>query len=469
MEVERISCAPHLVVREVVQVLAANAQAKDITLTFEADGPIPEAIQSDPSRLRQIVTNLVGNAIKFTKTGGVKIVLSLVAGPNPKLCIDVADSGIGMTQQQMDRIFDPFSQADSSVTRRFGGTGLGLTISRRFAEALGGEITVSSEPGKGSVFSVTIDTGPLDGIEMVQPDALDTADQHQEAQLTSWKFNSERVLVVDDARENRELLEVVLGEAGLTVECAENGKVGSDMALANEYDVILMDMQMPVMDGYAATRLLREQGLSTPLYALTANAMKGFEKECLEVGASGFLTKPIDIDLLLETLGNLLGVKQVTAPTSNDVIRAAAAVAATVSEGAPIVSTLPLNVPRFAAVIRTFHQRLEEELAEMNTALGANDFAHLANRAHWLKGSGGSVGFPAFTDPATRLEIQAQEESPEDITLTLLEIEQLWRRIQLPPDSSPPAVTATTESTHHDPAPHGATAAVSGNQPIQNY
>ena len=429
LEVERVPCTPHKIVREVVQVLTAKANEKLISLTFEADGSIPESIRTDPSRLRQIVTNLVGNAIKFTETGGVKVVLSLVAEKEPKLRIDVRDSGIGMTQEHMDRIFDPFSQADSSVTRRFGGTGLGLTISRRFAEALGGGITVTSEEGAGSVFSVLINAGPLEGVELIHPDAIDSHEDEVEQQ-TSWRFSSGSVLVVDDGSENRELVTLVLEEAGLNVEGAENGEVGVEMALENGYDLILMDMQMPVMDGYAATRMLREKGLATPIYALTANAMKGFEKKCMEVGCSGFLTKPIDIDILLQAVGDVLDGEHISVDQHDAGPRAMEIVSEPV--GGTIHSTVLASNPEFAGVVAKFINRLDEQLVAMRDAWQGRDLDELASLAHWLKGSGGTVGFSNFTDPVARLERQAKQGLIDEIESTLSEIACISARLQAP-------------------------------------
>ncbi len=453
LDIEQVSCSAHVIVREVLHVLAVKAKEKGIELTYEADGAIPEFITSDPARLRQIVTNLVGNAIKFTESGGVKVVLSLSSMVPTKLRIDIQDSGIGMSEEQMARIFDPFSQADSSVTRRFGGTGLGLSISRKFAEALGGKISVSSEPGKGSVFSVLVDTGSLDGIKLVDPESLDNDTIPETNQQASWAFNGERILVVDDGTENRELVTLVLEEAGLSVEGAENGKVGAELAMAEEFDLILMDMQMPVMDGYAATRFLRQNGLKTPIYALTAHAMKGFEKECYEAGCSGFLTKPIDIDLLLQTVGSVLGADQTPGGEANAQLSDSASKPQAPHDNSPLVSTLPLHIPRFAAVVTSFAHRVEEQLQVMDEVFEANDFEQLADLAHWLKGSGGTVGFPAFTAPASQLETSAKSNDVDQITAILAELRALSARIQIPEpsvDAQPASCMASAQESNAD-------------------
>ena len=234
----------------------------------------------------------------------------------PRLLIEIADTGIGIPQDKIESIFDPFTQADSTVTRRFGGTGLGLSISRKFARALGGDITVKSRPGKGSTFKVTLKTGDLQGVPFLQPEEVATATQGFEAkEQRRWQFPKARVLIVDDGAENRELLRLLLQETGLMVDEAENGQVGVEKAAAGHYDVILMDVNMPVLDGFAATRKLRQQGVKTPIIALTANAMKGSEQECLDAGYSGYVSKPIDIDLFVEMMAERLGGQPVEKET----------------------------------------------------------------------------------------------------------------------------------------------------------
>jgi CheY-like chemotaxis protein/HPt (histidine-containing phosphotransfer) domain-containing protein len=277
-----------------------------------------------------------------------------------------------------------------------------------------------------------VDTGPLDGVKQVHPDKLDSYEERFSEQQVSWRFSSGRVLVVDDGTENRELVTLVLEEVGLHVEGAENGKVGAEMAMGKPFDLILMDMQMPVMDGYAATRLLREKGLTTPIYALTAHAMKGFEQECMSAGCTGYLTKPINIDLLLETVGQVLGGERFEDGAANDETPDSPSEQQAALDDTPIVSTLPMDNPRFAAVVAMFVTRLEEELQSMNDAWETRDFKKLAELAHWMKGAGGTVGFAAFTAPASRLETLAKEEKPEQIESTLLELQELSRRIQPP-------------------------------------
>jgi PAS domain S-box-containing protein len=452
LEVERLPCPPHVIIQETLQVLVVKAREKGISLDFEAEGPIPETVLTDRSRLRQIITNLVGNAIKFTEKGGVRVVTRLNAsGTQPQLVIDVADTGIGMAEGTLESIFDPFVQADTSITRRFGGTGLGLAISRRFARLLGGDITVRSEPGKGSVFTITVDTGPLEGVRLLQPDELGSAEDGAEAESQGrWEFPPARVLVVDDGDENRELLVLVLEEAGLLVDTAENGKVGMDKALETSFDVLLMDVQMPVMDGYTATRSLREQGVPIPIIALTAHAMKGFETECLAAGFSGYMTKPIDIDGLMRSLAELLGGRRTERARAEDpAIRTlpdAPEDEVPAGGATAIVSRLPADDPRFRRLIERFVPRLHEQIAAMDRAWEARDFEQLAGLAHWLKGSGGTVGFDEFTEPALNLEQLAKAKDEDRIEAAIGILRRLAGRVVVsPPEAAPETPAALAE------------------------
>jgi PAS domain S-box-containing protein len=446
LEVERIACAPHAVVREVVEVLNVRAQEKGIELRFDCASPIPETVESDPVRLRQIVTNLVGNAIKFTEKGGVTVLLAMRdEGAGSRLAIDVVDSGIGIPAHKLESVFDPFTQAESSTTRKYGGTGLGLTISRRFARALGGDITVSSEMGKGSVFMVRVDPGKLDGVPMLSPDEVMAATaQVAEAANEAWVFTRGRVLVVDDGAENRELVRLVLEEAGLEVAEAENGKVGAERALSEAFDVVLMDVQMPVMDGTTATRLLRSRGMDKPIYALTANAMKGFEAELNDAGFTGHMTKPVDIDQLLGELAKLLGGRrEARKPRPAEPVGGSAPAPRRPSQvgGDPVPSRLAHH-PKLRSVARRFGMQMPERMTAIEQACAARDFQTLAGLAHWLKGSGGTAGYDAFTTPAKSLEQAAKAHDENRCDAMVVELRDLVDRIVLPGDDDMPLAKA---------------------------
>ena len=305
-------CRPHQIVDEVVSLMRVRADAKGLQLAVEYHEPVPETIQTDPVRLRQILTNLVGNAVKFTELGSVRVVTRLVdqREHEPKLRFDVTDTGIGLAEHQIGAIFQPFTQVDGSMQRRFAGTGLGLAISKRLAELLGGDITVSSTPGKGSTFSVTVPTGPLEGVAVIaRPPATPLAPRSPA--LDEIKLAC-RLLLAEDGPDNQRLISLVLRKAGAEVTVAENGQVAVDRALAAQregrpFEVILMDIQMPVMNGYEATARLRQEGFRGPIIALTAHAMTEDRHKCLDAGCDDYLSKPVAPRELAKLVGVHLG------------------------------------------------------------------------------------------------------------------------------------------------------------------
>ena len=309
-EVEQIECKPCQLLDEVVELMQVRANGKGLPLTIRYEGPMPQRIQSDPTRLRQILINLVGNAIKFTEVGKIQIVARILDADSdaPKMQCDVVDTGIGMTAKQRDNLFQPFVQADSSTTRKFGGTGLGLTISKRLAQMLGGNVTVESTAGQGSVFSATLATGSLNNTAMCEhaSEGEYCIAQKKDPRALELELDC-RVLLAEDGPDNQRLISFVLKKAGADVTVAENGQIALDHALAARNDgapfhVILMDMQMPVLDGYQATIQLRQNGYSGSIVALTAHAMTHDCQKCLDVGCDGYQTKPIDRIQLIETV-----------------------------------------------------------------------------------------------------------------------------------------------------------------------
>jgi len=313
LQMERIACSPAALLADVVSLMRVRAAGKNLDLTLEYAGPCPATILTDPTRLRQILVNLVGNAIKFTEAGEVRIVAGVVDRDTakPKFACRVIDTGIGMTAEQIQSLFQPFQQADASTSRKFGGTGLGLAISKRLAEMLGGDITVESEPAKGSTFTVTINTGPLTGIafsdrpaEALATPAPTGAGASNTAAMPALNC---RVLLVEDGPDNQRLIAFLLKKAGATVSLAGNGLVACREVMAackrgEPFDVVLMDMQMPILDGYEATRQLRSEGYGRPIIALTAHAMTEDRQTCLDAGCDDYLTKPIDRKRLLATI-----------------------------------------------------------------------------------------------------------------------------------------------------------------------
>ena len=308
LTVEGIGFSVVRLVAEVATTMRLRAAEKGISLAVQFDGPIPEQVRTDPLRVRQILMNLVGNAVKFTHRGRVEIVVKCdnPNAPDPRLRIEVRDTGIGIRPEHLGRLFHPFAQADGSTTREYGGSGLGLVISQRLAKALGGEISVQSEFGSGSTFTVTLATGDLHGVPMLH-------DAHEAAITTqaggpgphgAHPTLTGRILVADDGADNRRLISTILTRHGASVELVNDGRHAVDAALAaaaagRAFDLIVLDMQMPVLDGYGAAASLRSKGIRTPIVALTAHAMADDRQKCLGAGCDDYAAKPIDRDALV--------------------------------------------------------------------------------------------------------------------------------------------------------------------------
>lgn len=316
LEVERTVCRPAEIASEVRELLQPRAEAARLRLEFLCDGSIPQQINSDPLRLRQILVNLVNNAIKFTPSGAVTVVAryhpaSLVDADakrhDARLEFEVRDTGIGMTPEQLSQMFQPFHQATVETSRRFGGTGLGLAISKQLVELLGGEIFVESQPGRGSTFRFDIQTGPVLPeaammTSLITPLPLNTRARRGEPPPLPQLRG--RVLLAEDAPDNQRLVEFILRKSGVDVTVVDNGQQAKQAAVqaskaAAPFDLILMDMQMPVLDGFEATRQLRSLGYKGPIVALTAHTLSSHRSRCIEAGCDDYATKPIDRQKLI--------------------------------------------------------------------------------------------------------------------------------------------------------------------------
>ena len=398
MRTELIACSPAQIAVDVASLLRVRAVEKKLRLDVVFETAIPDTIQSDPTRLRQIVMNLVSNAIKFTARGEVRIAVrcDLLA---ERIAFEVADTGVGLTTEQIARLFKPFSQADTSTTRRFGGTGLGLAISQRLATMMGGQVEVQSLPGRGSAFTVTVTTGSLAGVHLVTD--LSEAVVPAVAQtpvLAAAPALEANVLLAEDGYDNRVLIEAHLRKAGARIETAENGRIAVEKALAGHFDVILMDMQMPELDGYGATALLRGKGYTGPILALTAHAMAGDREKCLGAGCDDYLTKPIDRSRLYAAVASWSAKSRQLRPPA----AVTAAVTAAANDG-PLVSTFAAD-EEMAGILAGFVAQLPVRAAELSAALAAADLARVARIAHQLKGAAAGYGFAPITDAAAALE-----------------------------------------------------------------
>ncbi|HAN97656.1 MAG TPA: hypothetical protein DCQ98_09615 [Planctomycetaceae bacterium] len=426
LQIETIPCSPHQIIADAVSVLRVAAADKGIGLEYRWESPVPERILSDPYRLKQLLLNLIGNAVKFTDQGSVLVVARTERrGDLPALTIEVRDTGIGIAQEKLDAIFQPFVQADQSVTRRYGGTGLGLAIGRRIAEALGGDLTATSQVGRGSTFVARIVYGETPEAAECRPPCQIPGADVKGGESTPRDLTGLSILVVDDGETNRKLLRLLLERCGAEVRTVENGELAIEAAERSDFDVILMDMQMPVLDGYSATARLRERGFDGPIIALTANAMPGDREKCESAGCSGYLPKPIEPDRLFEVLAE-------RSPTSRrEPSRDPSRQPSCEPSREPIRSILPTDDPELREIVAEFLATLEVRMEAIDGAFRSNDSEELQRLAHWLKGAAGTVGFSCFTASAAELESLARSGRPSEVEGTIERIRSLQQRLVL--------------------------------------
>lgn len=305
LTLEITKARPESIAADVVSLLSVKANDKNIKLELEIDPSLQATVATDAIRVRQVLLNLVGNAIKFTQVGSVKVrgMSGKTADGKSAFCFQIEDTGIGIPSDQVERIFGEFVQADGSITRKFGGTGLGLALSRKLARALGGEIAIlRTESGKGTTFKACFEDFP--------ESTISTRIERETKSNPQWierSIQGLRILVVDDSLDNQQIIRHFLQNAGAIVATADNGAQGFEKASTGEFDLILMDLQMPEMDGYTATRKLRSAGFKRPIVALSAHAMTEVRDKCLEVGCTDYLPKPIHQPSLLATIARHLG------------------------------------------------------------------------------------------------------------------------------------------------------------------
>lgn len=419
MEVELLPQSPHQVISEAMSVMRVPAKKKGLSLDYAWSSPLPVKILTDASRFRQLLMNLIGNAIKFTQTGGITVMAELLQVDQKSILkVDVVDTGVGISEDKLQDIFQPFAQEDSSTTRRFGGTGLGLTISRKIAESLGGNLSVVSSPGAGSVFTACIEVGDLSGVEMLStpPVADIIAIPNNIPDQPLPQLSGGKVLLVEDGDTNRRMIQLLLKRANLDADVAVNGQEGMEKVIAGSYDVVLMDMQMPIKDGYTATRELREMGYKLPIVALTAHAMEGDRQKCLDVGCSDYLTKPIGEERLIRKLAEYL--PNPNTDRSHDDPKEALKMV-------PVRSCLDYDDPDYREIIESFKTDVVTRVSRMRELADQQNYEGLRIAAHWLKGTGGTAGFDQFTVPAVQLRRSVGDQNNARISQILDMIEGL--------------------------------------------
>jgi signal transduction histidine kinase/FixJ family two-component response regulator len=421
MDAEPSPCSPVALLGEIVSLMRPRAAEKRLEFAVECCGAIPERIHADATRVRQILINLISNAIKFTPSGEVRLRIALVGNTRterPMLRFDVVDTGIGLSPEAIAKLFVPFTQADASMARRYGGTGLGLAISKRLAQMLGGDVTVQSTFGEGSTFSLTLETGSLDGVPMLMnPDVL--VEAPAVVPLDPGDVSSPlraRVLLAEDTPDIQRLFAYYLETAGATVEVAHNGLVACERALAaaaagRPFDVILMDMQMPELDGEEATRHLRHAGYAGPIIAVTAHAMQSERDRCLEAGCDGFLSKPVAPEILIDVIRRTVGPK-----TAIEHEQGSPPLVSTLSGGQDLMRLLGL-----------FVASLPERVTALETSAADGNLEAIAKEAHQLRGTSASYGFMPISVVAAQLEASAKSGLLDAVRRQVVEVADLCR------------------------------------------
>ena len=403
------------VIEAVVDIMFMRAQQKRIELRAEIGEATVSRLRGDPDRLRQVLINLVANAIKFTEKGRVVLRAEPDSDhPAPgRLRFSVSDTGIGIPPEKLDSIFEAFTQGDASTTRKYGGTGLGLAISKRLVELMNGRIWAESQPSGGTTFYFTAQFGPAG------PAIPTTADGAEEADLAQrvGSFPGLRILVADDSEENRFLVVEYLKDLGCEIDSAEDGQAAVEKFCSGAYGLVLMDLQMPVMDGLAATRRIRgweeERGRSpTPILALTASTLSGDLQHALDAGCTAYIRKPVRLLTLVEAVGKYAAKKTTgeTLPPGRIQVRADA---------------------RLRAVIPEYLQNRRDDVQAIREALESLDYEKIRELGHKMHGSGSGYGFPRITEIGQALENACRERSADAIHSRIAELSTYLDRIEV--------------------------------------
>lgn len=405
LEIEILPVQIFDLVRGLEALMALRAKENNISFGIEWEFPIPGTIYTDPTRLKQILLNLCGNAIKFTKQGGVKV-QGKFDQEGKKISFVVTDTGVGLREEQKQRLFKAFSQGETSTTRKFGGTGLGLVISAELARLLGGEITVESRPGRGSSFTVTISTGDVEEVRLAyaEPKFFGPITRPA-AKMPKLKG---KILVAEDGKDNQEFVSLLLSKAGAEFQIVENGAIAIEEAFNDSFDLVLLDMQMPLVDGHMVVKVLRDRGFTQPIIAFTANAMKQDVEQCLAEGCNDIIAKPFSRETFYYTIGRYLGAPSEEA--EEEVMTKER------------VFQMWDSDPESAALYIRFIERLPDRLAKIGEANIKGEQTKLRTLLHQLKGAAAAVCCPNIGNAAKRMEaniVQNRQENIEEDFRTL--------------------------------------------------
>jgi CheY-like chemotaxis protein len=402
--------------------LRGRAEGKGLSFALRISPDVPRELNGDADRLRQVLINLLGNAIKFTSTGEVGLDIGLETLPDhtiQALRFKISDTGSGIPAQKLARIFEAFTQADTSISDRYGGTGLGLTISRSLVALMGGQLEVSSEEGKGSVFTFVIRfAGALNPTPRLANPAIPSRPSDDCTRRSAQKTRTGRILLVEDSKDNQLLITAYLKESAYQIEIAEDGQAAVDKFTTGAFDLVLMDVNMPVMNGYAATRKIREWEIEhtrrVPILALTAYAMDGEAASGREAGCDAHLTKPIQKASLLKAIEEHLKPRE----------------------------TIRVIAPEgIGELLPGYLKNRRVDLHSLGAASEKNDYGAIQVVGHQMKGSGTGYGLPALSEIGRRLELAAKEETAEGVRVQVSALADYLDRVEIVPHTNEISVT----------------------------
>jgi len=412
LDIERIDTSIFGIMADIDGLVGERAREKGLTFDIFYKFPMPRILITDPTRLKQILINLCENAKKFTETGGITVEVEYFEDSR-ELSFTVTDTGIGMSTDEMGNIFKAFTQADTTVIRKYGGTGLGLCISQQLAQKLGGNISCHSEKGKGSQFVLTVDAGVKENAEMIYEVSHEDLQRHKKSARKSHIPTqlSGKVLLAEDSVDNQQLISMYIRKTGASVTVAENGKIAVNHVMSEDFDLIFMDMQMPVMGGLEATQWLRQIGCRTPIVALTANAMKQDRDRCIASGADDYLTKPVDLESFYRVLKTYLHDELVNKQKNNYVNEEIA------------------NDPEFKMLVQQFIDGLVDTANSIDIAVYHQDWSSVESLSHRLKGVGGNYGFPEISNLAHEINFLTKSAAYDKVGLLASELNAECRRV----------------------------------------
>ncbi|MCP4259429.1 MAG: response regulator [Planctomycetes bacterium] len=453
VNVDITECSLGQLLNSVESLMMPKAKNEGLDFKIIEDGRLPANIRTDVTRVRQCLINLVSNAVKFTHEGHIYLRISLQEIENAQFIrFDVEDTGIGIPQDKQDEIFKTFVQVDNSTSREFGGTGLGLAISKRLAELLGGQLTMTSEIEKGSVFSLAIPAG----VDIAKQPILNRHKlvSHMEArkdEVKQAKFSG-NILVAEDARTNQVLIKSLLKRLGLKVTIAEDGNQAVQQAMSKQFDLIFMDIEMPNMNGYEATKALRKEGLKIPIIALTAYAMKGDDEKCFEAGCDDYISKPIERKKLFETLNKYLSagsknISQRVDSLKSDIEKLSRICSKTTSsDNEPAKpaneqhSECPVDIEIIKKIyddeeilketIKIFLQEAPQTIEFLADAIAAGDSYNVKMYAHKLKGLARHVAATKLTDMLYDLETKGRKEELEGSEALFADVQTEFEKLK---------------------------------------